>query len=276
VGRRVPLVRGPVLGRLTARALIALAAMAAAAIAGGLMVLTMVPETVPMRAPGPTAPVTPSGGGFIVLSELATPTPTLTRPPLPTATVLVPSATPTATLSPTETSTLTAVPTDTALPRPTSTPIVPTLTPTNPPPPPPPTPIAFPAPPLIAPATGSAFAENDTIELVWGSVGTLPANTYYVITLAYPHEGATWYDETPWTQDTRWVMSEHRYLLDLADGGNFWWTVQVRQRTGVGPDGRPTGVPLSPESETRTLTWRRSSGGGGGGSRPNTPEPPPP
>lgn len=270
--------RGSILGRLTARALVIVVVLLGATAIGAALVLVMGPEIVPGHAPPePTAvaaAVTPSGGGFIVLSELPTPTFTPTRPPLPTATVRVPTPTASPTLTPTATSTLTPPPTDTATPRPTSTPIVPTLTPTSPPPP---TPVRFAAPPLIAPPTGSAFTEGDTIELVWGSVGTLPANTYYVITLAYPHEGATWYDETPWTQETSWVMSEHRYLLDLADGGNFWWSVQVKQRAGVGADGRPTGVPLGPESETWTLTWRRpSGGGGGGGSSHNTPEPPPP
>ena len=216
--------------------------------------------------------LTPTGGGFIVLADLPTPTHTATPPLLPTATVLVPS--PTLTASPTATPTLTPLPppTDTPLPRPTSTPILPTRTPTNPPSP---TPISFEAPPLIGPDDGVSFLEQDTIELVWGSAGPLPPGVYYVITLAYPHGAATWYDETPWTQGTRWVMSEHRYLLDLADGGQFTWSVQVRQHTGIGADGRPSGIPLGPESEMRTLTWRRSSGGGGGGGR-NTPEPPPP
>ena len=262
-----------------------IAAILGATVIGAALVMLLAPEALPTHAPPEpaalaAAELTPSGGGFIVLSKLPTPTHTPTRPPLPTATVLVPSPTPTATptatptLTPTATSTLTPPPTDTATPRPTSTPILPTLTPTNPAPP---TPVRFAAPPLIAPATGSSFSERDTIELVWGSVGELPANAFYVITLAYPHGAATWYDETPWLQGTSWVMSEHRYLLDLADGGHFWWSVQVRQRTGVGVDGRPTGVPLGPESEARTLTWRRSSGGGGGGSgSPKTPEPPPP
>ncbi len=270
--------RAPVLGRLTTRLLIVLAAILGATIVGAALVMVMGPEVLPRHAPPePTALAaagTPSGGSFIVFADLPTPTHTPTRPPLPSATVLIPSPTPSPTITPIATSTDTPPPTDTAVPLPTSTPILPTLTPTNPPPP---TPVRFAAPPLLGPSTGSSFAEGDTIELAWGSVGTLPPGVFYVITLAYPHEGSTWYDETPWTQATSWVMSEHRYLLDLADGGNFWWSVQVRRRTGVGADGRPTGVPLGPESETWTLTWGRASGGGGGGGGGrSTPEPPPP
>jgi hypothetical protein len=256
--------------------LVLLAAILGATALGAALVMVLRPDAPQTHAPRePTAlsvGLTPTGASFIVLADLPTPTHTATRLLLPTATVLVPS--PTLTPSPTATPTLTPLPppTDTATPRPTSTPILPTLTPTSPSPP---TPVRFAAPPLIAPGDGVSFSEEDTIELVWGSVGALPPDVYYVITLAYPHGVATWYDETPWTQGTSWVMSEHRYLLELADGGRFTWSVQVRQYTGIGADGRPTGVPLGPESETRTLTWKRSSDGGGGGGR-KTPEPPPP
>lgn len=273
--------RGAALGRLTARLLVIVVTIVGAGAVGVALVILQAPKDarkdVPAELPAAGAVTTPESG-FIVLSNLPTPTHTPTRPPLPTATVFVPSPTPTATptatptLTPTATLTWTPPPTDTATPRPTSTPIVPTRTPPNPPPP---TPVSFAAPALISPESGATYYEDDTIELMWQPVGALPPGVFYVITLAYPHEGATWYDETPWTQETSWRMSEHRYLLDLADGGHFTWSVQVRRRTGVGADGRPTGVPLGPESEVRTLTWRRPSGGGGGG-RPNTPEPPPP
>ena len=90
--------------------------------------------------------------------------------------------------------------------------------------------------------------------------GELPADGYYVITLAYSHLGATWYDEVPWTRDTSWLLSEHRYLIDLADNGVMTWSVQVMVKTGEDADGNPIGAAVSPSSEQWQLTWRASSG----------------
>lgn len=108
--------------------------------------------------------------------------------------------------------------------------------------------------------------------MAWQPVGSLPADAYYAVTVAYVHNGVEWYDEVPWTRGTSWTMSEHSYLLDLSDDGQFRWSVQVVRQTGVGADGKPTGLSLSAPSAVRTLIWRRPSGGGGGG----TPPPPPP
>lgn len=269
-------------GRLAARLLVVTAVVVAATALGAGLALMLgadaPPTHAPLRSVDLSTGAAPTRDSYIVLAELPRATLTPTRPPLPTATILPPSPTPTATqtraptVTPTVSPTTTPAPSDTPEPRPTSTPILPTSTPTNPPEP---TPPSFAAPPLFAPESGRAFSEDEVIDLVWGSVGELPPGVFYVITLAYPHGDATWYDETPWTQGTSWRMSDHGYLLDLADGGQLRWSVQVKQHTGTGADGRPAGVPLGPESETRTLIWRRSSGGGGSGSR-NTPEPPPP
>jgi hypothetical protein len=110
--------------------------------------------------------------------------------------------------------------------------------------------------------------------LAWRPVGELPPDARFVITLAYTHLGATWYDEVPWTRETSWILSEHSYLLDLSDDGQYQWLVQVVRQTGVNANGQPVGVPLSPPSEVRTLLWRRAGGGGGGPG--NTPPVPPP
>jgi hypothetical protein len=123
--------------------------------------------------------------------------------------------------------------------------------------------VQLPAPGLAAPADGQVFAHSDDIVLEWQSVGQLPADAYYVVTLAYSHHGDTWYDETPWIKNTWWVMSEHRYLLDLSDDGLFRWSVQIKRQTGVDNQGAPIGLPSSPMSKERTLTWRASAAGGG-------------
>ena len=109
--------------------------------------------------------------------------------------------------------------------------------------------------------------------MAWQSVAALPRDAYYVVSVAYAHEGDTWHDETPWTKSTSWALSDHRYLLDLSDDGLFRWSVQVFRQTRVDAEGRPVGVPLSPPSGVRTVVWRASSPGGGA---PSTPTPPPP
>jgi hypothetical protein len=118
------------------------------------------------------------------------------------------------------------------------------------------------------------FRAGSEVILAWKLVGELPPDAYFVITVAYAHLGATWYDDVPWTQDTSWTLSEHSYLQDLSDDGRYQWSVQVMYQTGVGANGQPIGVPLSPPSEVRTLLWRRAGGGGGGPG--NVPPPPPP
>ena len=136
-----------------------------------------------------------------------------------------------------------------------------------------PTPTSLPAPTLLAPSDRQEFPANAEVVLAWQPVGELPADAYYAISVAYSHQGATWYDDVPWTRDTTWALSEHDYLLDMSDDGQFRWSVQVVRQTGVDAGGKPTGLPLSAPSAVRTLIWTRSSPGGGGGG---TPTPPPP
>jgi hypothetical protein len=83
-----------------------------------------------------------------------------------------------------------------------------------------------------------------------------------VLTVAYSHGGATWYDDVPWTRGTSWMLSEHRYLLDLSDDGLFRWSVQVYRQTGVNANGEPVGVPISAPSEVRAILWRTTTEGG--------------
>jgi hypothetical protein len=118
----------------------------------------------------------------------------------------------------------------------------------------------FPAPALAGPADGQEFAASDTVVLQWNPVGPLPADGYYVVNLAYVHNGETWTDDTPWTRQAQWVVSEHAYLLDLSDDCRFRWSVRVMRKTGTDAQGRPTGVPLSPASGERTFIWRRPAG----------------
>ena len=210
-------------------------------------------------------------------AQAATQTPTQT-PTLTVSPTTTPSRTPTATTTPTATQTPTRTPSPTATVRPSTTPSqTPSLTPSLTPIPttavptltasPTVTGTPLPAPELSSPEDGRAFAAQDEIVLRWQSVGTLPADAYYVITVAYARLGDTWYDETPWIQDTSWTLSEHDYLVGLSDDGQFQWSVQVMLRTGLDAEGKPIGIAISPSSETWSLTWLRAGG---------TPPPPPP
>ena len=215
------------------------------------------------RTPVPDATVDP-----VLTSLQSSATPASAASPAPTETpaaTSTPTATSSATPTPTPSATLTQVPAATPSRSPTAKPAKPSPTPTKPAP----AITRLPAPTLLAPSERQEFLQNDEIVLVWQPVDKLPADAYYAISVAYSHEGATWYDDVPWTRNTSWALSEHRYLLDLSDDGQFRWSVQVVRQTGVDAGGKPTGLPLSAPSTVRTLIWRRTSPVG-------TPLPPPP
>lgn len=58
----------------------------------------------------------------------------------------------------------------------------------------------------------------------------LPPDGYCVVALAYDHQDKAWYDEVPWTRGADWMLTEHRYLLDLSDNEMFRWSVQVMRQ----------------------------------------------
>jgi hypothetical protein len=121
---------------------------------------------------------------------------------------------------------------------------------------------ALPAPQLVSPADESAFAEGDEIVLRWRPVQGLPPDGYYAVTVEFSRRGETWYDDVPWTRNTSWALSEHDYLPDTADDGEFRWSVQVVRLVGLDADGKPVGEALSNPSDGWGLTWNRKPGGG--------------
>ncbi|MEJ2733064.1 MAG: LysM peptidoglycan-binding domain-containing protein [Anaerolineae bacterium] len=190
-----------------------------------------------------------------------------------TATVAATSAsdeTSEATATPSPTHTNTPSPTQTSIPSPTPRAPTPSPAPTEPAA----SSTLLPAPTLIAPLDQQVFQEDDEIVLAWEPVGNVTGDSYYAITVAYNHLGATWYDDVPWTHGTTWTLSEHGYLLDLSDDGRFEWSVQVVRPKGLDANGRPVGEALSAPSEVWALTWRRASSGGG--QAPGGPTVPPP
>jgi serine/threonine protein kinase len=225
------------------------------------------PTQTPTRAPTHTPADTPTLAPTRMPTETSAPTATSTPSPSSTST---PTHTPTRMPSPTTAPT--GVPT--SAPTSTKAPPKPTRTPTR-------TANQFSAPNLLEPADGRTFVYGDSIVLTWQPVGQLPADGYYEVVVAYSpasDPSQTWKDETPWTKETRWTLSDHDYLPGLSADGKFRWSVHVMRKTGQNAQGKPTGTPLSPMSATRTLTWQAPSPGGGGqpGGPPGQPTRPPP
>jgi hypothetical protein len=130
----------------------------------------------------------------------------------------------------------------------------------------------LPPPKLLAPLDRQDFQTSAEIVLTWEPVAELAPDAYYAVTVAFSHLGERWIDDVPWTRETRWTLTQHAYLQDLSDDGQFWWSVQVVRQIGTGADGQPAGVPVSEPSEERLVTWRKPPSGEG----LITPEAPPP
>lgn len=216
---------------------------------------TTEPSAIPTTEPSATQPVEATATPNAEPSATPTTEPSATATSSPTASATaVPSRTPASLPSPT--------------PRPTEAAVAPTRAAG--------TSTLSPAPVLLGPLDRQDFSPDAEIVLTWQPVGTLAADAYYAITVSYSHLGETWFDDVPWTRSTSWTLTEHSYLQDLSDNGQYRWSVQVVRQTGTDPNGKPTGVPLSAPSEERMLTWRKESSGGGSGGGVNTPAPPPP
>lgn len=263
------------LGLLVAASIVWVSGRGAAASAPPSEALVVAPSATATRTATATARPTSTAPASATPTReppaTPTPAPTDTATPAPTAPpTLAPTATPTS--SRTATATATARPAATALPSPTDGPTQPRLAPATATA----TSTLLPAPVLMGPPDRQEFPHDAEIVLAWQPVGVLSPEAYYVLRVGYTHLGDTWFDEVPWTRDTSWTLSAHRYLLDLSDDGQFWWSVQVMGLAGTDGSGEPAGVPLSARSEERVLIWRRASSGGGGQGGAETPAPPPP
>lgn len=206
------------------------------------------------RLPGEWTSPTPTSTATLV--NPPSPTPSSTPIPSPTPTI-EPTPTPTPTTTPTREPTVTPVPTPTQ-----------TRTPRPKPTKPPPTPTKIPAPVLRSPPDGDVYSFRDEVVLEWEPVGQLAADEFYVPIVERTQWGNQVLDETPWTKETQWRMSDHEYLLEYSDDGEFRWAVQVMRRTGTNEKGRPEGTPRSPMSEVRTLIWKKKGESDGAGPPP--------
>lgn len=137
-----------------------------------------------------------------------------------------------------------------AIPTPTPAPGTPTPTAQ---PSPAATPTPLPAPALLSPPDGQAFGAAGPGQMAWSWQGTLQSDWYFVVTIAYPHEEAIWYD-THWVKET--TFSPPSYLKDLITGDRRCvWHVTVMRQTGVNEQGWPVGEPVSYPSAQRSFVW---------------------
>jgi hypothetical protein len=205
----------------------------------------------PVPAPSPTStPTTEVVSSSPIETPPAvatdTPTPAPTDTPLPTPTE-TPTSVPT-TPPPPPTDTPTAEPTATPIPTATNTPAsASAATPT--PAPTPTTGFRYPAPKLVSPESDFDFIAGNTIDLIWEPVGELAGNEQYAVRVVYFHNAEVVYRGTN-LKETQWTVPLQLY--HDADGPEFkhTWYVYVEE---VQPDG--TGIPISPESESRSFTW---------------------
>ena len=193
-------------------------------------------------------------------SSISTPVPAPTR----TATRVVPTSTPRNTETPTR-----VVPSNTSTPNaskvPASTVSLPSATPV--------VEQALPAPKLGQPANNAVISGDSGVTFTWNWSGTLASDQSFVISVAYPHDGTTWYD-IHWLRETSFKSPD--YLHGLITGDRVCtWTVTVMRQTGTDGNGQPLGTAVSPASTSASFTWQASAGGspGGGGAPTRTPRP---
>ena len=219
----------------------------------GYLVLSFVP--LPFQLP------------FIAAAPSATPTEVILPPtPTHTATPRPPTATPTrrATATPviTETATLEVSPTRTVTVTATLA-VTPTFTaaiaetPAASPGPTESRGLKYAAPKLIEPEDQSdwapdrplVFSEGARIELKWEAVGTLGAEEYYAIELAYVDRDRGPDATGGWVKETTWLVPN---LYERLGGDRtVEWSVTVVS----GTPGTGAGRPISPASETWMFRW---------------------
>jgi hypothetical protein len=110
----------------------------------------------------------------------------------------------------------------------------------------------------VVPPDGAVFSgRGAVIELSWRMPGHTPAgDEYYLVTLSFPHDDATWYDYQ-WTRETSIIVPA--YLFDLVTGERrFLWRAQLVQLREGGAEGTPGDrvEVLAAMPITREFEWR--------------------
>ena len=122
----------------------------------------------------------------------------------------------------------------------------PTPTATLPPP--------YPAPNLLLPADGAAFTlANDVVTLQWASIGTLPENERYQVTIVDVTSGQG-LRLTEYVTDTKFIVPTTFRPNDNLAHVIRWWVTTVRQN-GVDDQGQPAYESAGAMSEERVFSW---------------------
>lgn len=117
-----------------------------------------------------------------------------------------------------------------------------------------PTPVAYPAPTLLAPADGVVISARDHVTLRWTWDGTLGPDEHFDVRVWRPgqeHLGVAWVEEPSYVLD---ITRLPRRLTDPDSTGAYYWSVVVvRGRSGS------VERELSEESSTRVFYWGTAS-----------------
>jgi hypothetical protein len=86
-------------------------------------------------------------------------------------------------------------------------------------------------------------------------VGILDEDEWYVVSLRRAGPGA---EPAPleWTKAPSWRLPADLYEAGQPEPLQFRWQVSVMRQTGVAEDGTWIGEEQSPNSETRTFSWK--------------------
>lgn len=126
----------------------------------------------------------------------------------------------------------------------------------------------YPAPELLLPADGQAFAgSNNTVTLQWSSVGTLRENEHYQVTIIDITGGQNERITTE-VRDSNFTVPTAFRPTDGQPHIFRWFVVPVAQ-IGVDDDGLPIYRMGGPISESRVFSW----GSGSSGDAAATPTP---
>ena len=135
---------------------------------------------------------------------------------------------------------------------------------------------AIPAITLGGPPTDYNFSGPDArIELGWSQSGhVLGSDEYYLVTIQYPHDSATWSDYQ-WSRTTQLVAPA--YLYDLATGDRFYtWSVALVRLVEGKAEGDPAGRvnELARSEQPKRFLWTRTGSPSTGLSQRVSPPPP--
>lgn len=114
----------------------------------------------------------------------------------------------------------------------------------------------YPAPTLLGvPDKTSIQGKQSSLLLNWTSVGVLATDEYYVIRVSTIRNGKP-ISEEAWVKATGWRLPETLQLPEKAtEPMTLTWDVTVKRATGKTAEGKLSGPPISPTSQTFEFTW---------------------